>query len=305
MLAWVTTACGAAEIDACCRRIPQNHNIRVFMKGITSLSRVTGQEHDQMCRFLLGLIVDIRLPNSLSNACLLRSVHALLDFLYYAQYPIHTETTLSLLQDALARFHQNKSIFMELQIRDHFNIPKLHFATHYINLIILFGTTDNFNTQYTERLHIDFAKEAYAATNHKDEFEQMTVWLNRKEKVLRHAQYVQWRLAGSPLPEPINWIPPGLDMERQQLLAKHPSTKAVTLGQFPERYGATFFIVALRRFISKTNNPHISARDLERSLWNVHLPFRTVPVWNILKFTHTDPVTGNISTVDSIHASPA
>ncbi|KAM6489937.1 hypothetical protein JOM56_014516 [Amanita muscaria] len=283
LIAWVTTACGAAEIDARCRRIPQNHNIQLFTKGISSLSRVTGQEHDQMCRFLLGLIIDIRLPNRLSNVRLLRSVRALLDFVYFSQYPIHTVTTLSLPQDALTRFHENKSIFQDLQIRDNFNIPKLHFASHYVDLIKLFGTTDNFNTQYTERLHIDLAKDAYAATNHKDEYEQMTVWLHRREKVLRHGQYVRWRLAGSPMPEPVQWIPPGLDLERE----------------------ATFFIVALRRYISKTNNPCITPRDLESSLWNVHPPFRSLPVWHVIKFLRTDPVTGTSATADSIHVCPA
>ncbi|KAM6491507.1 hypothetical protein JOM56_013076 [Amanita muscaria] len=305
LIAWVTTACGAAEIDARCRRMPQNHNIRLFTKGISSLSRVTGQEHDQMCRFLLGLIIDIRLPNRLSNVRLLRSVRALLDFVYFSQYPIHTATTLSLLQDALARFHENKSIFQDLQIRDNFNIPKLHFASHYVELIKLFGTTDNFNTQYTERLHIDLAKDAYAATNHKDEYEQMTVWLHRREKVLRHGQYVRWRLAGSPMPEPVQWIPPGLDLGRERLLAKHPSSKAVPLDQLQNRYGATFFVVALRRYISKTNNPRITPRDLESSLWNVHLPFRSLPAWHVIKFLRTDPVTGTSTTADSIHACPA
>jgi len=145
------------------------------MKEISSLSHVTGQEHDQICRFLLGLVIDIHLPNGHSNACLLHSVHALLDFLYLAQYPIHTTTTLKLLNDALARFHANKDIFIDLGIRDSFNIPKLHFASHYVELIKMFSTTDNFNTQYTEHLHIDLAKDVYAATNRKDEFGQMTI----------------------------------------------------------------------------------------------------------------------------------
>ena len=184
LIAWIIEVCSAAEIDARCRRLPQNHNIRLFMKGISSLSHVTGQEHDQICRFLLGLVFDIRLPNGHSNARLLRSVRALLDFLYLAQYPIHTTTTLKLLDDALARFHANKDIFVDLGICDSFNIPKLHFASHYVELIKMFGTTDNFNTQYMERLHIDLAKDAYAATNRKDEFGQMTMWLEQKEKVL-------------------------------------------------------------------------------------------------------------------------
>ena len=116
---------GVVEIDARCRRLPPNHNIRHFMKGISSLSRLTGQEHDQISRILLGLVIDCPLPGGLSNIRLVRAVRALLDFIYLAQYPIHTDKTLSLLDDALERFHGNKNIFIDLGIRDSFNIPKL------------------------------------------------------------------------------------------------------------------------------------------------------------------------------------
>jgi hypothetical protein len=56
----------------------------------------------------------------------------------------------------------------------------------------MLGTTDNYNTEYTERLHIDYAKDAYHATNHKDKFVQMTYWLKHKEKILHHDKYVNW-----------------------------------------------------------------------------------------------------------------
>ena len=84
LISWITQACGTLEIDARCRRLPPNHNIRHFMKGITSLSHVTGQEHDQMSRILIGLVVECPLPGGLSNVRLVRVVRALLDFLYLA-----------------------------------------------------------------------------------------------------------------------------------------------------------------------------------------------------------------------------
>ncbi|KAF8817599.1 hypothetical protein BYT27DRAFT_7332700 [Phlegmacium glaucopus] len=111
------------------------------------------------------------------------------------------------------RFHDNKSIFVDLDIRDAFNIPKLHSARHYVEYIKLYGTLDNLNTEYTEHLHINLAKDAYAATNHKDEFTQMTIWLERKEKILWHRQYVEWRLKGCPCPPRIEWTPPGLELD--------------------------------------------------------------------------------------------
>ncbi|RXW22226.1 hypothetical protein EST38_g3624 [Candolleomyces aberdarensis] len=222
VVGWITEACGAAEIDARCRRLPPNHNTHTFLKGITSLSRVSGKEHAAMCQILLGLLTDIRLPNGVSNIPLQRAVRALLDFVYLAQYPVHTTQTLRLMEDALEAFHHNKHIFVTLGIREHFNIPKLHFASHYARCIKLFGTTDNFNTEYTERLHIDLAKDAYRATNHKDEFSQMVRWLERKEKMSRHAQHIEWRLTSKshspstdkPSSSVTIWTAPSLDQRR-------------------------------------------------------------------------------------------
>ncbi len=59
LIAWIKEAYGTAEIDARCRSLPPNHNIHVFAKGISNLSRITRTEHDQICRFILGLILDI------------------------------------------------------------------------------------------------------------------------------------------------------------------------------------------------------------------------------------------------------
>lgn len=304
LIQWVIQACGAAEIDARCRRMPPNHNVRLFLKGISTLSRVSGHEHDQMCRILLGLVLDVPLSGAISNARLLCAVRALLDFLYLAQYPVHTDETLELLDEALAEFHRTKDIFIDLGIRDSFRIPKLHWASHYVQSIKYYGTTDNYNTEYTERLHIDLAKDAYAATNRKDEFTQMTVWVERKEKILRHVQYIAWRCSGSPsIPRP-SWSPPGLELDRTLHLTKHPSVRNVPFSQLAEKYGASFFRTALARYMITQNNPQLSTAQVERQLWTVHIPFQCVPVWHRMKFLRQDPVTQQISTADSIHVRP-
>ena len=304
LMGWVIEACGAEEIDARCRRMPPNHNIRSFLKGITSLSRVTGQEHDQMCRILLGLVIDARLKSNMSNRRLIRAVRALLDFLYLAQYPIHTDTTLELLEDALKCFHANKDIFVDLGLRDGFNIPKLHFASHYSTLIKLYGTADNTNTEYTERLHIDLAKDAYAATNGKDEFSQMTTWLERKEKILRHDQFIKWRLDGSPLPKVQEWLPPGLELDRRLSVAKHPTVHAVSISQLQNQYGANFFSDALQRYVALKIYPNIAAAQMERLLTEIRLPFRTLPVWHKIRYLREDPYTHISATADAVHVRP-
>ena len=64
---------------------------------------------------------------------------------------------------------------------------------HYMDFIKLYGTTDNYSTEYTECLHIDFTKDAYHTRNKQDEYPQMTMWLKHEEKSWDHAIYIQWR----------------------------------------------------------------------------------------------------------------
>jgi hypothetical protein len=96
------------------------------------------------------------------------------------------------LKQSLATFHENKEVFVDHGVRDHFNVPKIHSLLHYSLSILLFGTMDNYNTEQTEQLHIDFTKDAYRATNHKDVYNQMTTWLERREKLQQHTMFISW-----------------------------------------------------------------------------------------------------------------
>ncbi|KAL7279210.1 hypothetical protein ACG7TL_007050 [Trametes sanguinea] len=337
VLSWLKEAYGPEEIDARCRRLPPNHNVRIFANGISRLQRVTGKEHEDICRVLLGLVVGLPLANGVSPARLLRAVRAILDFLYLAQYPAHTTTTLRLLRNALQRFHDHKSVFVDLGIRTHFKIPKIHALEHYIPSIRLFGTTDNYDTQYTERLHIDFAKEAYRATNRKDEFPQMTLWLERREKVLRHEAYIRWRLqqlhvqergprnapsaahppvhATRPLADPLPVAEPAepgpISASSRPVtsfvIARNPSVKALTFEAAVTRYAASFFRDALARFVVQYRQPDLSWRQIERASASVYFNFRSIPVFHKIKYLLDDVQGFGLVEPhrDVVHARPA
>jgi len=257
-----------------------------------------------MCRILLGLVVDLKLRDDISPIPLIRSIRSLLDFLYLAQYPQHTSETLQLLDESLKRFHENKHAFVDLGIRNNFNLPKLHSLAHYVDSIKLFGTTDNYNTEYTERLHIDLAKDAYRATNHRDEYAQMTVWLERKEKILRHESYLEWRLKPQSTA-----VLRSTDMAYNgtMTLTKWPSARAVDLDDIISKYGARFFREALRRYIVLTRHsgPSLTRNQLEQQILYVNLPFTAVPVYHKLKFTVPgDSTMAKRVTLDSVHVRP-
>jgi hypothetical protein len=63
---------------------------------------------------------------------------------------------------------------------------------HYVHSIRLLCSADGFSSECPERLHIDFAKRDYRASNCKDYLKQMTVWLERQEALTRFDAYLQW-----------------------------------------------------------------------------------------------------------------
>ena len=145
---------------------------------------------------LLGVIADMGLLHNIDPTRLLCAVQAFLNFMYIAQLPVITTVHLRSMKTALDIFHDNKQIWVDLTICENFNLPKLHACAHYVASIKLFGTTDNYDTQYTKRLHIDLAKEARRATNMRDEIPQMTLWLERREQVKCHENYIDSRHEG-------------------------------------------------------------------------------------------------------------
>ncbi|KAH9083700.1 hypothetical protein EDB83DRAFT_2282415 [Lactarius deliciosus] len=303
LVRWLGTL-GSEAIDTRCSCLPPNHNARHFHKGITWLSRLTGQEHKDISRIILSVVVDIPLPSSQSSARfkLTCTVRALLDFIYLSQYPAHTTESLKAMDAALCRFHENKDIFIELGVREHFNIPTLHSLLHYTRSISLFGAADNYNTEHSERLHIDLTKNAYRATNFKDEYKQMTTWLERQEAMHQHTAFIEWCKGGRSVLPTSQLAYPRLNLMLYPFLTTHPSEKGVTFERLFDRYGAADFQDALADFIVQHNDPGLSAAVARRRADNTLIPFQRVSVFHKVKFTnhdHSDP-----RTVDALHIRP-
>ncbi|OBZ73416.1 hypothetical protein A0H81_07111, partial [Grifola frondosa] len=187
-VSWATGCIGggATEVDNRFKAMPSHPTLRHFKKGISLVSQWTGTEYKNMEKVFLGVLTGA------SDPAVLRAVRAVLDFIYFAHFETHSDNSLSRLNDAWTDFHANKHVFIEHGIRDHFNIPKFHSTCHYESSIRRLGTADGYNTEGSERLHIDYAKRAYASSNKKVYVQQMTTWLTRQEAVHRFNAYLQW-----------------------------------------------------------------------------------------------------------------
>ncbi|KAJ7817000.1 hypothetical protein B0H13DRAFT_2242347 [Mycena leptocephala] len=180
LVKWCTEIIGQIEM-------PDHPGLRHFKNGILSVSQWTGTEHKEMEKVFLGLVAAGAQPE------LIQAVRTLMDFDCLASLQSHTSMTLLALRTALDDFHAHKAIFIELGGRkEHFNIPKIHSLDHYEPSIRLFGSADGFNTESPERLHSDYAKNAYRASHRKDYIIQMTLWLQRQESVARFGAFREW-----------------------------------------------------------------------------------------------------------------
>ncbi|EMD30775.1 hypothetical protein CERSUDRAFT_60838 [Gelatoporia subvermispora B] len=280
LIGWIYEIFPRDELDNRCRSLPLNHHLRHFKNGITHLTRLTGQEHNDICRILYGVILDMPLQNAQDTKQLLAAVRAILDFSYLAQYPAHTSETLKLLTNALTTFHNNKIVFIKL---------------------------DNFDTSYTERLHIDFTKDAYRASNKKDEFAQMTLWLQRQEKIMQHHCYIHWRQNKCPPLTYVNTLAPTIPSDRLSI-AKHPVHRAVSFDTLKMDYGASYFDDALARFIVHWNSDtSLSSAQIEARASKLLLSFNTVAVYHHFKLWLGDPEHHRLMSdeYESIYARPS
>ena len=255
LTSWIQEVMGADELDSRIRSLAPACGVRHFENGISGLSQVTGTERKHIARVLLSCLVG-KIESEGILAC-----RSLLHFIHLSQYPSHDEETLGYLQSELDTWHKYRSYFIKQGVRDDFNIPKFHSLLHYIDSIRWLGTTDNYSTELFERLHIDFAKEGWRASNKHDHFPQMVKFLSRQEKIASYDFYQSWLdesqvvsssgIHGSEEEEEIK-----KDSDRVSLLVRQKEIKKESKGGAPRILG--------QMYLAKL--PHEPTKNLARIL---------------------------------------
>ena len=239
LVKWCTSLTSKDEVDARFKAMTNYQGLRHFQNGISAVSQWTGKEHKEMERVIVTVLA------GLIDSRALKAVRTILDFIYYAQYQSHTDVTLERMQDALNTFHAHKDIFAELRPDEGFNISKVHSMLHYVDSIRSLGSADGYNTESPERHHIDYAKEAYRASNGVDYVAQMTKWLQRQEAVDRHTSYLNWALAASTLhgTEDLGlFTPSGIVADHAYCLPKTCSFPKTPVSRLISAFGASNFV---------------------------------------------------------------
>jgi hypothetical protein len=112
-----------------------------------------------------------------------RTFRAFLEFCYIVRRDVITEDDLSALQNALARFHEYRDIFIQTGVRSNFLLPRQHSMTHYHSLIRNFGAPNGLCTSITESKHIRAVKEPWRRSNRNEALGQMLVSNQRLDQL--------------------------------------------------------------------------------------------------------------------------
>jgi len=127
-----------------------------------------------------------------------------------------------------------------------FHFPKMHMLSHWEKDIHTFGTYDNTNTEGTERMHIEFAKDAFKASNRREYIAQMCSWLQRRQSVHLFATYLSIR-TGMP------YEPRRRPIRKKALrpinLTVEPQRKGVAIGALAAEHKIPNVTSVLRRYL--------------------------------------------------------
>jgi hypothetical protein len=154
---------GARTLDRHLMGLPRFSGLRHFKYGISGFEQWTGTESKTLAKVFLPTVAGLTPQKAVGAA------RCIIDFMYRAHLPQINEDDLDALESDLAEFHDLKDIFIAKGAittkHGWSDIPKIHMLIHYAHMIREYGTTDGFNTESSERLHIDYVKLGYRASN--------------------------------------------------------------------------------------------------------------------------------------------
>jgi hypothetical protein len=113
----------------------------------------------------------------------IRAFQAFLEFCYIVRKYVLTEDDLDQLEDAIARFHEYRTIFEETGVRQNFSLPRQHSIVHYLSLIRLYGAPNGLCSSITESKHIRAVKEPWRRSNRNMALGQMLVTNQRLDQL--------------------------------------------------------------------------------------------------------------------------
>jgi hypothetical protein len=181
---WCIGALGGEEIDFRFSVLQPCVGTRHFKEGVSKLKQVTGREHREVQRHLIGVIAGA-VPKEF-----LIAIRALMDFRYLCQAPQIDDNDCNRIQAALDEFHQHKAAIISAGVRvgkkkkplNNWHIPKLEFMQSVVPNIRANGAVIQWSADVTEHAHITEIKNPAREGNNQSYESQICRSLDRIDK---------------------------------------------------------------------------------------------------------------------------
>lgn len=108
---------------------------------------------------------------------------AFMEFCYLVRRSQIDTKTIQQIDAALARYHQERQIFLDTDVRKTFSLPRQHSIYHYRFLIQQFGAPNGLCSSITESRHITAVKEPWRRSNRHEALGQMLLTNQRLDKL--------------------------------------------------------------------------------------------------------------------------
>ncbi|KAG6372042.1 hypothetical protein JVT61DRAFT_8748 [Boletus reticuloceps] len=186
VLTWCKELIGAHTLDTRFKHLHRRVAVRHFSSGVTHVVQMTGRDHRDIERTIVPLIAGV-VPDQFISP-----IRAMVEFIYRAQDPVHTNLSIVSMEQALHDFHAGKHVILDLEARtsksgpmDHFNIPKLELMQSFSRQTKANGALIQFTADVTEHLLITHCKNVFSRTsrNHLTFVDQAVEILNREEAI--------------------------------------------------------------------------------------------------------------------------
>lgn len=135
VLNWCKVVAGSNILDTHFSSLRQHVLFCHFGSGVSRPLQMTGHDHRDMER----TIVPILDGAGTASDEFIRTVHTLIEFIYHVQDPVHTDSSIAAMEQALTEFHATKKSILDLGARrgrkgpiGHFKIPKLELMMSFV-----------------------------------------------------------------------------------------------------------------------------------------------------------------------------
>ncbi|KAG8783296.1 hypothetical protein FRC12_019863 [Ceratobasidium sp. 428] len=181
LITWTKVLLTSNEMDRRTKGMPRFQKLWHCAKGISVISSWTGKEAKALGNTYMSIVAGENRP------MLVKATKSITDFMFRAHQPELSEADLKAMDQDLCEFERAKNVFVGTRkylVQDEQSwkrIAKLHMLTHYSCLIRQLGAPQGFNTEITERLHIECVKKPWSTTNHINATQQMVAYLQNRE----------------------------------------------------------------------------------------------------------------------------